>query len=82
MSKTYNGYEIPAPTNDNNIFDLRLTDRFITKGKWLSKDVVDSVKCLADLATEVVDMGPPQPALGLFDEETLASVQKNFPYKK
>jgi len=72
----------PAPTDDQPGFDQRLKSRFITKGHWTIEQVDGDTVILSDVEEEVVPLGPPQPALGLFDEETLASVQKNFPYKR
>jgi len=74
--------KIIAPTDDQPGFDHRLKQRFITKGHWTIEQVEGSTVILSDTEEEVVSLGPPQPALGLFDEETLARVQKNFPYNR
>jgi hypothetical protein len=73
--------KIPAPTDDQAGFDLRLQDRFITKGHWVIEKVTAGKDLLTDNESEVVELGPPQPALGLFSDEELAQVQKNFPYR-
>lgn len=73
--------KIPAPTDDQSGFDLRLQDRFITKGHWVIEKVTAGKDLLTDFESEVVELGPPQPALGLFSDEELARVQKNFPYR-
>jgi hypothetical protein len=70
-----------APTDDQPGYDLRLQDRFITKGHWIIEKVAASKDLTVDLEPEVVEMGPPQPAIGLFSDEELARVQKNFPYR-
>ncbi len=72
----------PAPTDDQPGFDNRLKTRFITKGHWNFEELSSNDVSLADLGPDVVDLGPPQPALGLFSPEELERVQKNFPYKK
>jgi hypothetical protein len=72
--------KIPAPTDDNLVYDRRLQDRFVTKGHWLIEKVTAGKDILADTESEVVELGPPQPAIGLFSPEELAQVQKNFPY--
>ncbi len=74
--------KIPAPTDDQTGFDNRLKSRFITKGHWTIEQVDGDTVILSDVEEEIVPLGPTQPALGLFDEETLARVQKNFPYKR
>jgi hypothetical protein len=73
--------KIPAPTDHNHVYDLRLQDRFITKGLWRIERVTADKDLLSNTETEVVEMGPPQPAIGLFSDEELAQVQKNFPYR-
>jgi len=73
---------ISAPTDDNDIFDRRLQHRFVTKGNWSFEQVTDAAVSLPDLESQVKELGPPQPAIGLFDEETLLRVQKNFPYNR
>ncbi len=73
--------KIPAPTDDQPGFDLRLQDRFVTKGHWVIERLTAGKDLLSDTETEVVEFGPPQPAIGLFSDEELAKVQKNFPYK-
>ena len=62
-------------------FDLRLQQRFITRGNWCFEDIDTFKKNIPNKAQDVVPFKSDQPALGLFDEETLKRVQKNFPYK-
>jgi hypothetical protein len=72
---------IPAPTDDQPDFDKRLQERYVTKGHWLFEKITQHTDTLSELV-EVVELGPPQPAIGSFSEEYLAQVQKNFPYLK
>lgn len=71
----------PAPTDDNSVFDLRLQSRFVTKGNWTVEAISDNVEKLSDL-TDATCFGEKQPALGLYSEEELSRIQKNFPYKR
>jgi len=74
---------IPAPTDHSRIYDHRLQQRFITKGLWTFEMVNNSKKDLLEMPeAETVSFEEKQPAIGLFSPEELASVQKNFPYKK
>jgi hypothetical protein len=80
--KNHNDGRPPAPTDDQPGFDNRLKERFITKGHWTIEQIDGGTVILSDIEEVVVSFEPTQPALGLFDEETLARVQKNFPYKR
>lgn len=71
-----------APTDDQPGYDTRLQDRFITKGHWTFEKISVDKDMAADVEANVVELGPPQPAIGTFSDEELAQVQKNFPYKK
>lgn len=71
---------ISVPTDDQEGFDIRLQDRFVVKGRWLSAEVVKSINSLDDLQSAIAGFEEKQPALGSFSPEELKRVQKNFPY--
>lgn len=61
-------------------YDLRLREKFITRGNWSVQEISDFEANMPESPNDVVPFKSDQPAIGLFDEETLKRVQKNFPY--
>lgn len=70
-----------APTDDQPGFDLRLQNRFVTKGHWVIESISDAKDGLVDSDDNITEFSLPQPAIGLFSDEELVQVQANFPYR-
>jgi hypothetical protein len=74
--------------NRDLLLDLRSQERYTRNGdmKKLADEnkrpqtLAQVVESLSDLSDQTVPTVETQPALGLFDAETLERVQKSFPY--
>jgi hypothetical protein len=59
--------------------DSRSQKRYLKLGNLNKMEVRVYVDCLPDVADQIELSSEPQPALGLFDKEHLALIQKSFP---
>jgi hypothetical protein len=62
--------------------DTRSQDRYTRKGELTPQEIQAHLDSLPDLAGQETGFAESQPAIGTFDAETLARIQKTFPYNR
>jgi hypothetical protein len=80
QDESFDASPILTPEKETT-YDLRLRQRFITRGNWSIQSIEDFEANLPQSPDDVIPFKDDQPALGLYDEETLKRIQKAFPYK-
>lgn len=64
------------------LLDTRSQERYTRKGEVSAQEIQAHLDSLPDLAGQEAGFSEAQPAIGAFDAETLARVQRNFPYRR
>lgn len=64
------------------LLDTRSQERYTRKGEVSAQEIQAHLDSLPDLAGQETGFSEAQPAIGAFDAETLARVQRNFPYRR